>query len=50
MFGCNDTLGAYYSDKADQIVYMKFNNKDYNMLKLPEKKLRYFAGLFVDMD
>ncbi len=28
------------------MVYFKFNNKDYNQLKVGEKKYRFFSGFF----
>lgn len=28
------------------MVYFKFNNKEYNQLKINEKKYRFFAGFF----
>jgi hypothetical protein len=50
MFGTHDFLGKYYADKLDQMIYLKFNNKDYNQLKVGEKKYRFFSGFFVDRD
>ena len=50
LFGGQDFLGKYYKDKMEQMVYFKFNNKDYNQLKLGEKKYRFFSGFFVDKE
>ena len=33
-FSQNDFLGRFYANMMDQIVYLKFNNKDYNTLKV----------------
>lgn len=30
------------------MIYFKFNNKDYNQLKVGEKKSRFFSGFFVE--
>lgn len=48
MFSSSDFLGSHYADRIDQMVYFKFNNKDYNQLKVGDKKYRFFSGFFVD--
>lgn len=47
MFSKEDYLGKHYAEHINEIVYFKFNNKEYNCLNAGDKKLRYFAGLFI---
>jgi hypothetical protein len=47
MFCKEDYLGKYYAEHINEMVYFKFNNKEYNSLKVVEKRVRYFAGLFI---
>ncbi len=32
------------------MIYFKFNNKDYNQLKLGEKRYSFFSGFFIDKE
>lgn len=48
MFSKEDYLGKHYAEHINEIVYFKFNNKEYNCLNVGDKKLRYFAGLFIE--
>lgn len=32
------------------MIYLKFNNKDYNQLKLGDKNYRFSSGFFIDRE